>query len=474
MKIAIIGAGFGGLCAAIHLKKEGFDDFAIFERSSDIGGTWRDNTYPGCACDVESHLYSLALAPKSDWSESFSGQKEIWHYMKEVVAKNNLSSHINLNTDIVELRYDEGKCLWDIKDRNGKTYQADFVIAAVGPLNRPAYPSIEGLDTFKGKIMHSAEWDTEYSLADKRVGVVGTGASAIQVVPSIAPIVSKLHVFQRTAAWCVIRGNKKISPFKKWLMTFHPFRWLERERIYWENEIKGNSFLGVKWMHNIANKMAISKLKKEVKDPAIRAKLTPNYAIGCKRILRSDDYWPTFNRVNVELVTEHIQKITETGVILNDGRNIDLDCLALCTGFVAADFYLYTKIYGKGNTELVESWEKTGAVAYKGICTSGFPNFSFILGPNTGLGHNSVLHMMESQMCYIVQMLKSGKKELDVKPEVQQRYNEKMQAMFAGTVWESGCKSWYKNKDGKNTTLYPRLTKHYRHITKTFEAKDYM
>ncbi|OWY26217.1 NAD(P)/FAD-dependent oxidoreductase [Sphingobacteriales bacterium UPWRP_1] len=478
--IGIIGAGFGGLTAALRLQKEGLSDFIIFERADDLGGTWRDNIYPGCACDVPSHLYSFKDEPNPNWTNVFAGQAEIWQYMKQVIQNHRLQPHIQYNTNITKAVYRQETGTWLLTDQNGKEYVVKMVISATGPLNRPNIPPIKGLANFKGNWFHSSQWNNQCNWNGKKVAVIGTGASAIQIVPQLAPSALQLTVFQRSAAWIMPRRNRRYTQIEKTLFHYLPFlQTLNRERIYWVAELLGNNFTGNKLLNRLATMQALYKLKKEVKDPETRKKLTPNYTIGCKRILLSDDYLPAFNHPNVQLVTDSIDHIAENGVVTKNGQLYEADFIIFGTGFHAADTADFeVSITGLNGRNLIEEWRNRGVEAYKGTTISGFPNFALILGPNTGLGHNSVLHMMDSQMNYIMDYLHLLQKQtanagLNVKPDAQELYNQKLQNMFAGTVWASGCKSWYLDDSGKNTTLYPRLTVNYRKATLHINAADY-
>lgn len=478
-QVGIVGAGFGGLIAALRLKNSGRESFVIFERAKEVGGTWRDNIYPGCGCDVHSHLYSIASEPKPDWSLMFSKQTEILAYLKSVVSKNKLNKFIRYNTDIVAIQFLEDSGNWQITDQNGKKVVVKLLILATGPLNRPNMPIIKGIENYKGKQFHSSAWDNTYDLTDKKVAIIGTGASSIQIIPNIAPIVGQLTVFQRTPAWVMPRHNRAISSFEKKLFAKAPFvQKMLREIIYWIRELFGLGFVGNNTINKLMAKAVLKKLEKEVQSPETRAKLIPNYQIGCKRILVADDFYPTFNRPNVHLETNPIAQITENGIVTQNGTNHTADVLVFATGFVAAEIELHTKIAGKDGRMLIDEWRKNGAEAYHGATVSGYPNLAFILGPNTGLGHSSVVHIMESQMNYLMQYLEQLEKggnnaSLDLKPQVQVAYNQQLQQKFDGTVWASGCKSWYLNRNGKNTTLYPRLTAAFRRETKRFEVADY-
>lgn len=478
-QLGIIGAGFAGLVAALRLKKSGRDSFVIFERASEVGGTWRDNIYPGCACDIASPLYSFAGEPNPDWSKQYSEQPEILNYIKNVVDKRGLQKHIRFNSDIVEAKFMTEEGCWLVTDRQGNRCSVAVLLLAMGPLNRVHFPQFEGLEKFSGKYFHSAEWDSSYELKGKKVAVIGTGASAIQIVPSIAPEVSQLTVLQRTPAWISPRYDRKVSAFSKYLYRRFPrLQKLRRDAIYWMNEFLGLGFIGNKRVNSLMTRLSLRKLKKEVKDPVIRKKLTPNYTIGCKRILRSDDFYPTFNRPNVSLVTGSIKHFTEKGFVTEDGKEHQLDAVIFATGFVAADINFYTKVIGREGQDLTEEWKEKGAEAYLGTTVSGYPNLAIMLGPNTGLGHNSVILMMEAQMNYIMQYIRHLEENgegsyLDVKEAIQQVYNRRIQSQFKGTVWTSGCNSWYMNAQGKNTTLYPRLPLNFRQETKKFYPQAY-
>ncbi len=478
-KIGIIGAGFAGLVAALRLKKNNIHSFVIFERSDAIGGTWRDNIYPGCACDVASNLYSFADEPNPRWSHKYSGQEEIWNYMKDVVKRNGLQAHIRFNTDIIEANYLESSALWQVKDQHGNITLVKMLIAGLGPLNRPKFPAIDNMEGFKGKIMHSALWDKNYDLTQKRVAVVGTGASAIQVIPNIAPHVKSLTVFQRTPGWVAFRHDHKISALTQTIYEKLPFIFkLRRELEFWSNEFFGLGFLGNSTINALMKWISSRKLAKEVKDPETRKKLQPEFRIGCKRILRSDDYYPTFNLPHVHLVTEPIKAFTENALVTENGNAFELDAVIFCTGFNVADMNFPISVKGRNGLDLVENWKQNGGIAYKGTTVSGFPNFCVVMGPNTGLGHNSVVHMMESQMDYIMQYFrqleKLGEKGmLDTRVDLQEQYNKKIQERFEGTVWSSGCKSWYLNEKGYNNTIFPGLNSDFRKAMKQFSLNEF-
>jgi cation diffusion facilitator CzcD-associated flavoprotein CzcO len=478
-EVGIVGAGFAGLVAALRLKKAGKESFVIFERASEIGGTWRDNIYPGCACDIAVHLYSFAEVPNANWSKLYAGQPEILDYLKNVSASCDLQSHIRLQADIVEARFLEEERCWIVIDTMGRETTVSVLLLGLGPLNRPFIPTFEGLDNFHGTHFHTSKWDKNFDPTGKRVAVIGTGASAIQVVPNLAPLVKHLTVMQRTPAWVTHRFDKQISETnKKVNQQFPTAQRFKRELFYWVNELFGLGFIGNKTVNKVMAWSARRKLNNEVKDAAIRKMLTPGYTIGCKRILKSDDYYPAFNRENVSLVTDPIGRFTQSGLLTSDGKEHPLDAVIFATGFVAADLDLYIKVIGLKDRNLIDEWKKTDAQAYLGTTVSGYPQLALLLGPNTGLGHNSILHMIESQMNYIMQYIDQIEKSgsgvyLDLKASVQHTYNERIQAQLKKTVWASGCRSWYTNSNGKNTTLYPGLTFTFRNETKKFDPLCY-
>lgn len=478
-EVGIVGAGFAGVIAALRLKRAGRESFVIFERAKEVGGTWRDNIYPGCACDVPSKLYSISFEPNPGWRRAYSPQDEILDYLKSVIRKNQIEEHIKYDSDMVNFEFVEEFGLWRVTDRKGRTTVVKMLILALGPFNRPQIPEIAGLESFKGKTLHSARWDKDYDLRGKRVAVVGTGASAIQIVPSIAPDVAHLTVFQRTAAWLGDRMDKEI--LEKDQQRYEKFPLSQkfgRAFLYWFLELRGLLFMGNQRVYNFFHKRSVAKLEREVKDPETRRKLTPNYKLGCKRILSSDDFYPTFNLGHVALETEAIERITPEGILTKAGTLYELDTIIFATGFEVAEFTTDMQIVGRNNRELFSEWKNQGLEAYRGLTISGYPNMAFILGPNSGLGHSSMIHIMESQTNYIMKYLqlldKTGDNGfLDLKPEVQKDYNEVIQKDFQKTIWASGCSNWYMNAQGKNTVLYPRLTMNYRRETKDINRREY-
>lgn len=477
--VAIIGAGFAGLGAALRLKQRGDTSFVIFERAAEVGGTWRDNVYPGCACDVPSHLYSLSFAPNANWSRMYSSQPEILAYLKNVVDAHDLNASIRYNTEIIRVEFSEADGCWTLTDRAGQPTTARVVVAGIGPLNQPSLPKISGLENFKGRQFHSANWDSGYDLTGKRVAVVGTGASAIQIVPAIAPVVAQLTVFQRTAPWVAPRLDFVMSPRRQRLFRRVPLlRQGYRSFIYWLNELRGLAFFGNETLNKLGTRESLRHIDAQIADPELRRRVTPNYKLGCKRVLTSDEYYPALTRPNVDLVTDGIAEIREHSIVDKVGVERPVDVMIFGTGFVAADIFRELNIVGLGARDLLETWRVTGAQAHYGMTVSGYPNLLFLLGPNSGLGHNSIIHMIESQVNYLMSYLDRLKQAspnayLDLKPEVQQTYNERIQQKLTTTVWASGCQSWYLNAEGRNTTLWPGLTVTYRRATRRIDPDEY-
>lgn len=482
-EVAIIGAGFAGLGAGIRLKQRGDNSFVIFERAGDVGGTWRDNTYPGCACDIPSFLYSYSFEPNPEWSRSFSPQEEILGYLKNCVKKYDLNNHLRMNTEIMHVQFDKENGFWRIKDGQGKETTARIVISAAGPFNAPFIPKIKGQSSFKGETFHSLTWNHDYDLTNKKVAVIGTGASAIQFVPQIAPMVKELFVYQRTAPYIAPKMDKELGEKAK--SRFRKYPWYQRfwrEIIYWVLENNGRSNEGDNKMRAKRKKIALDHLNHSITDPKLKEKLTPNYKIGCKRILISDDYYPTLERPNVKLIPESANAICEEGILNKDGSITEVDVIIYGTGFYATKFTKVFSLIGEENKNLFETWNEQGGEAYYGMTVSGFPNLCFMVGPNTGLGHNSIIHMMESQLNYILSYIDMARKTeksstyFDLKPAVQKAFNEKVQKKLANMVWSAGgCKSYYlKNMDGKNTSIWPGSTVSFRRQTKEVNPTDYM
>lgn len=477
-QIAIIGGGFGGIAMAIRLLQQGNQDFLILEKANDFGGTWRENRYPGAACDVQSHMYSLSFAPKTDWSKRYAEAPEIFDYIQHVTREYNLKQFCRFNSEVLSSRYNESTCDWHLELKDGVKITAQYVIFASGPLHVPQIPHIPGIEKFKGKVFHSSQWDHQYPLEGKKVASIGTGGSAIQYIPEIAPQTQQLYVFQRTAAWVIPRDERSYHGLEKSLFKKYDwFRKIHRARLYWTNESRVVPIVKPTTM-KYAQKLAELYIKYQVKDAELAKKLTPNYIMGCKRILISNKYFPTFNRPNVELVSDAIQEITENAIITKDGKSREIDCLIYGTGFIT-DPRIYLKSFeciGENAQELKQVWQ-AGAESFYGICTKGFPNLFQLLGPNTVLAHNSVVFMIEAQVDYILQMMqlvsKSNVQAIAVKDQVQDQFNTHVQDMLDGTVWQSGCVSWYQQNGGKNFALWPTYTWKYWLATRKINPADF-
>ncbi len=475
----IIGAGFSGLGAAIRLQQSGRTDFIVFEKASQIGGTWRDNVYPGCACDVPSHLYSFSFAQNPTWSRVFSRQPEILAYMENCVDRFHLRDKIRLNTGISNLSFQGSKGSWLVKTEQGDHFTARTILLGLGPLNVPKIPKINGQESFTGVQFHTARWRTDHDLTAKNVAIIGTGASAIQIIPEIAQKVKRLFIFQRTPPWVGPRPDAAVNSVIQGLFKRFPsLLWLPRSLIYRYLEFRGRGLFGNKSAHQQMQKRALKHIKDSIPDPVLREKVTPKYQIGCKRILLSEDYYPALQLPNVELITEAVTAIEGNLIIGAKGTRCEIDTLIYATGFDAASYEKGLAIQGMNSQQLSDCWAKAGPEAYLGTTISGFPNLFSIIGPNTGLGHNSMIHMMESQYNYILSYLDLLEQRdalyLDVKCERQAAYNAEIQTQLAGMVWSTGCNSWYQMDNGKNTTLWPGPTTTYRQRTRKVEVGDYV
>ena len=477
MRIAIIGGGFGGIGAAIKLREAGYESITIFEKASDVGGCWRDNSYPGAACDVPSHLYSFSFEPKHDWSRKYAPQAEIYGYLQHCVDKYGLRRHFRFGTEIESARFDESRALWRLQTAAGESVEAQVLITACGQLNRPVTPRLPGIERFGGEVFHSAQWRHDLDLSGRRVAVVGTGASAIQFVPRLATKVASLSLFQRSAPYIIPKPDRRYSRREQNL--YRRFPWLQRLSRAWQYcryEARVLAFARILPLMPLVRVGFERHLKRQVADPELRKKLRPDYPIGCKRILISNDYYPAITSERVELVTEPIREITETAVVTQDGRAHEVDTLIYGTGFAATEFLAPMKIEGLGGHDLNVAW-RDGAEAYLGISVSGFPNLFMLYGPNTNLGHNSIVYMIESQLRFVLQAigrLRDGdNRSLDVRADRQSRFNERLQQSMRRTVWAQGCDSWYQTATGRHTNNWPGFTFSYRHRTAKFDASAY-
>ncbi|MBS1124160.1 MAG: FAD-dependent pyridine nucleotide-disulfide oxidoreductase [Deltaproteobacteria bacterium] len=475
-QVIIIGAGFGGLGMAIRLKQRGEHRFVILEQADDVGGCWRDNTYPGAACDVPSHLYSFSFEPSTGWSRAYAPQPEIHAYLRACARKYGLLSHIRFGTCVRGAAFDARAGQW-IVDAEPHQLRARALVVACGQLSRPAMPRIAGIERFRGAQFHSARWNHDYALDGRRVAVIGTGASAIQFVPAIAPRVSKLSLFQRSPAHVIPKPDRAYSSWERALQRRLPALTVaSRAWSYLRHESRAPAMAvptlmaGFEWLFR-------RHLERQIRDPELRKKLTPDYPIGCKRILISNDYYPTLTRDNVDVVTDAIREITEDGIVTEDGSargaETPVDAIIYGTGFTANEFLAPMVIRGLHGT-LASAWQH-GAEAHLGITVSGFPNMFLLYGPNTNLGHNSIIYMLESQIHYVMQCLEAlhRARYLDVRADAQHAFNTNLQQQLAGSVWAGDCTSWYKTAEGKLTNNWPGFTFSYRRLTRTLDLDDY-
>ena len=475
-RIAIIGSGFSGLGAAIRLACEGIDDFVILERASEVGGTWRDNTYPGCSCDVESHLYSLSFAPEPGWTYRFSRQAEIWRYLQRLAHDFDLLRRIRFQHEVQRAYWDRSERRWRIETSQGPL-SAQVLVVATGPLSAPSYPTLPGLDRFKGRAFHSAQWDHGFDFTGKRVAVVGTGASAVQIVPELQKQVAKLFVFQRTAPWIVPRPDAPIPEWRRRL--YHrvpPLQAAVRFFIYLYREIWIVVFRHPILMRRL-QRLASRYLERSVSDPALRAKLTPAYAMGCKRILLSNVYYPALTKPNVDVVTDRIVDVREHAIVTADLVERAVDAIVFATGFRVTDPPIAAHLRGRDGQSLREAWQGSPK-AHVGTTIAGFPNLFLLLGPNTGLGHNSVVYMTEAQIEHLVRAVQYMTREridaLEPTEAAQRAFVSAIDRRMRGTVWTSGgCSSWYLDRTGRNSTLWPDSSWSYYRRASRFDAGEY-
>jgi cation diffusion facilitator CzcD-associated flavoprotein CzcO len=476
VKIAIIGAGMSGLGMAIALRRDGCEDFVVLEREQDLGGTWRDNTYPGCACDIPSVLYSYSDAQNPDWSQAFAAQSEIWAYMHEVAGRHDVASHMRYGHEILAADWDEARGRWNIHTSEDD-FTAEVLISATGALADPTIPELPGLDRFQGRVFHSARWDHEHDLEGREVAVVGTGASAIQFVPEIQPHVGRLRLFQRTPPWVLPRANPEVPDRWRALLQRVPgLMGLVRGGVFSLLESFHFGFRHPAAM-KVAERRAKSHIADQVADPELRAKLTPDYSLGCKRVLGSNKWYPALCKDNVDVITAGITEVTETSIIDADGNHHPADTIIFGTGFQVTDPPISHRVRGRSGELLAESWQGSPK-AHLGMAVSGFPNLFFLLGPNTGLGHNSVLLMIEAQIAYVRQALGYRDEHelatLESTPQAQAGYVSELEQGTEGSVWTAGgCLSWYVDVTGRNSTLWPGSVRSYQRRVAAFDPADY-
>ncbi|WP_328603862.1 NAD(P)/FAD-dependent oxidoreductase [Amycolatopsis sp. NBC_00345] len=474
--VIVVGTGFSGLGMAIQLRKDGRDDFVILEKAHDVGGTWRDNSYPGCACDIPSHMYSFSFEQNPGWSRAYSPQPEIWRYMRDVADKHDLRRFISFGQEMIGARWDADENRWHVTTQSGDEFVAEALTMGVGALHRPQIPDLPGIEKFAGRAFHSAEWEHDYDFAGQRVAVVGTGASAVQFVPKIAPQVESLTLFQRTPPWIMPKSDHDMAGWLRGLFKTLPLaQRAYRNFIYWALEARAIGFNGQQWVMKIGQRLAKRNINKAVGDPALRAKLTPDYTMGCKRVLISNDYYPALARDNVDVVTDGVAEVREHSVVDAAGVEHEVDAIVYGTGFHVIDAFGNLEIVGRDGRNLGKEWEAEGMRTHLGITVNGFPNLFLLLGPNTGLGHNSVVFMIEAQISYIAQALRLARgRAIDPRPEAQERFNAGIQRKLAKGIWtQGGCKSWYLDAKGVNRTIWPGFTWRYWLDTRTLRRGDY-
>ncbi|WP_188298114.1 flavin-containing monooxygenase [Streptomyces sp. CBMA156] len=477
VRVAVIGSGFGGLGAAVRLRRAGITDFVVLERADSVGGTWRDNSYPGCACDVPSHLYSFSFAPNPDWPRSFSGQPDIRAYLEKVATVFGLRPHLRFNAEVLEARWDSEQTRWQITTAAGR-WTADAIVSAAGPLADPQIPDLPGLSGFPGKVFHSSRWDHDFDLTGKRVAMVGTGASAAQIIPSIQPKAGKLTVFQRTPAWVLPRRDREITQLEKWLHGRLPVTTkIRRGTLFALRELQVDAFVRRPGLLRMVQQLAERHIAQGVPDPALRAKLTPDYRIGCKRILLSNTYYPALAAANTEVVSSGLRELRGSTLVAADGSEHEVDAIVFGTGFHVTDMPIGARVFGADGTSLAEEW-KDGMEALRGSTVHGFPNLFFVIGPNTGLGNSSMILMIESQLNYMIDALTTlgsiGAAAMQPTARAQRQWNLELQHRMDRTVWTTGgCRSWYLDPNGKNTVLWPGSTTSFRRATRKVDLGEY-
>ncbi|WP_375177497.1 flavin-containing monooxygenase [Marinobacter mobilis] len=473
-RVIIIGSGFGGQCAAMKLKKLGIEDFVILERRPFMGGTWCQNTYPGAAVDVQSPLYSIAAEPYP-WSQMFAEQAELQQYTNHVIDKNGLRQKTRTSTNVESTHWDEGKQQWVVHTSQGE-FSGQFLINASGPLSTPMTPNFPGRDSFKGKSFHTNNWDWDYDYRNKRVAIIGSGASAAQAIPAMVNDVAELHVFQRTPHWVLPRPDRKFSKFEQTLLGIKPLYKLLRSLIYWQLETR---VVGFKYSQKLLNVFAQKKaerfIKQQITAPALQAALTPDYTIGCKRIILSSTLYPALDQSHVQVHTKEdgIAAITDTGITTTQGQQLDVDLIVYATGYQATDGVISYPVTGRNGQTIAQVWEEFPR-AYLGTALPGFPNLFIMTGPNTGIGHTSAIFIIEAQLEYIAKaiqsVMKTDSKSIEVTEEAEADYTGMIHSEMDRTVWKAGgCTSWYQSKSGHVIAMFPGFSFTYRRLAKTFK-----
>jgi cation diffusion facilitator CzcD-associated flavoprotein CzcO len=474
--VLIVGAGFGGIAAAIELKRHGIEDVTILERAPEMGGTWHYNSYPGAACDVPSHLYSFSFAQRRDWSRLCSPQAEIRSYLHQVARAYDVERHVACNRSVSSCKWDEREARWHVDTTDGERYEADTLVLATGQLHQAAHPAIEGIDTFAGHSFHSAQWDHSYPLAGKRVAVVGTGASAVQFVPEVAAQAARLTVFQRTGNWMLPRRNRRYPRAVRAAIEHVPgVQAFRRNFMFQYCEMITAAIRHPRTIGRLAGLRSAAFMRAQLKDPEMRRKAWPDYTFGCKRVLFSSTYLPALQRPNVELVTEAVQRVTPQGLVTADGRLHELDCIVWGTGFKTNDFMFPMRVFSPAAGELSDAWAG-GAHAHLGMTVPGFPNMFVMYGPNTNTSGGSIIVYLEAQASYIRQGLQQlrarGARALEVRAEVERASDRRLQARFAGTAW-TRCDSWYRDESGRVVANWPGYMREYLQQTRTLDAGEY-
>jgi cation diffusion facilitator CzcD-associated flavoprotein CzcO len=475
-EIAIVGGGFSGLGMAIRLKQAGQDDFVVLERGDDVGGTWHWNAYPGCGCDVPSNLYSFSFAPNPEWTRTYSRQPEIGAYLRRCADDFGVRPHIATGCSVTGATWDEAAQRWTVATSSG-TLSARVLVSAAGPLFEPKQPAAPGLEDFEGRVFHSARWDHDYDVRGKRVAAVGTGASAIQFVPEIAPDVEQLHVFQRTPPWVMPHPGRPTTGIERAVYKRFPLlQKAARAAVYAGRESLVLGFVKYPRILRAAEAIARRHMRQSISDPALVRKVTPDYTLGCKRILPSNDWYPALDRPNVELHTGGLKAVTRTGVVTADGVEHPVDAIIFGTGFQVTDMPIAHRVRGAGGRTLAEHWGPSMR-AHRGCTVPGFPNLFMLLGPNTGLGHGSMVYMIESQVAYVLDALRTmrerGAATAEVRADAEAAWNAELDAKLEGTVWNSGCASWYADSTGRIAALWPDWTFAFRRGLRTFDGDSY-
>jgi cation diffusion facilitator CzcD-associated flavoprotein CzcO len=478
----VVGAGFAGLCAAIKLQEDGETDFLVVEKGADVGGTWRDNTYPGAACDIPSQLYSFSFAANPEWTSSYSPQPEIQRYLRGVAERSGTLDRFVFGTRLADARWDPDARQWRTRvvgPAGERTITSTTLVAGAGGLSEPKLPAVEGIETFAGDLFHSARWDHDVDLAGKRVAVIGTGASAIQIVPEVQQVAAHLDVYQRTAPWVIPRNDRVYGAVERRLLRRLPaLRRLYRTGIYWAHEAYVPAFTIEPRMAAPARKAALANIRRGIDDPALRARVTPAFEIGCKRILRSNTYYPALAAADTDLVTDPIARVTQHGVVTADGVERPVDVIVVATGFHTTELPIADHITGAAGATLGAVWRAGGMAGYKGTTVPGFPNLFLLVGPNTGQGHTSMVFIIESQVAYVCDavrtMRRDGLGSVEPRADATRAWNDDVQRRMRRTVWTTGgCQSWYLDAHGRNTTLWPKSTVTFRRKLARFDPDAY-